>query len=348
MADLNLDDEINFEQEDADARRKKAWLNAGSGVANALLNTRGASEILLGQAKPNNDFGASFRAAADNVRDPAETRKKAHEYLKMKREAAQMKDADSPTSGDAVAFRDFMYEVVPSMKGKLDKATLAQMERGSPLLMARFKAQQDEKLAKMEAGAKATETKNKTDKEAKEAELNLTNLPLEEREVVKALAQRNATALAIANDIDVAIKSWAGMDDNQKLANMQGLIKGLNSKYGNDAVGQEEVKRLSPKLNFAFGNFTNDNPTQFGRDLKGFETDAANSSKNLRSLVQENENEIARRKGQAPRTTEPPPEDEYVEMISPKGLRKRVKKSDVPKALAQGGQLVTGPAVGAK
>lgn len=122
-------------------------------------------------------------------------------------------------------------------------------------------------------------------------------LPPEEQAVVTGLATQNANRIGIANSIDSAIASWPKMSENEKLQNMRQLIKTLNSEQGKDAVGAEEAKRMAGKLEFALGNFTNDNPTQFGRDLKGFEQDAMNTVKNIRSSIQRNEQEIARRKG---------------------------------------------------
>lgn len=127
---------------------------------------------------------------------------------------------------------------------------------------------------------------------------NLENIPLEDREVVKSLSQTNANRIGIANAIDSAIASWPAMGESEKLQSMKQLIKTLNSDQGKDAVGAEEAKRLASKLQFAYGNFTNDNPTQFGRDLEGFAKDAENTSAVIKSSIAKNEEEIARRKGQ--------------------------------------------------
>jgi cell pole-organizing protein PopZ len=99
--------------------------------------------------------------------DPSETSRKAMEYMKLKREGRQMQSADDPTSGDADSFRQQLYAIAPSMKGKFDGMTLAQMERGSPMLMAQFKAQGDERMARIAAGARAGE---KADARAEKAE----------------------------------------------------------------------------------------------------------------------------------------------------------------------------------
>jgi hypothetical protein len=126
-------------------------------------------------------------------------------------------------------------------------------------------------------------------------------LPLDQKQMVSGLAQKNANKIAIANQIDSVLSGWDALPDNQKVAAGRQLIKTLNSTEGADAVGAEEAKRLGGMLEFAMGNFTNSNPMQFGRDLPGFREQAANTAKNIRGAVSSNQAQIDQLMGrQAP------------------------------------------------
>jgi hypothetical protein len=120
-------------------------------------------------------------------------------------------------------------------------------------------------------------------------------LPAEDQEVVKDLAKKNASKIAIANQIDAVINKWDSLSEDQQLKQGQQLLKVLNSTEGADAIGAEEAKRLGSRLEFAVGNFTNSNPMQFGRNLKGFAEDARITSQGIKNAIKANDSEIAKR-----------------------------------------------------
>lgn len=113
-------------------------------------------------------------------------------------------------------------------------------------------------------------------------------IPETDQKLVDSLSVGNAKKLAIANQIDAVIGNWDQMTDDQRLTQGRQLIKVLNSSEGSDAVGAEEAKRLGAKLEFAYGNFNNSNPTQFGRNLKGFLQQAIDTSAGLKSAIKAN------------------------------------------------------------
>lgn len=82
------------------------------------------------------------------------------------------------------------------------------------------------------------------------------------------------------------------MPEDQKIAAGRQLLKTLNSTEGADAIGAEEANRLGSKLEYALGNFTNSNPTQWGRDLEGFKTQAMNTSKSIGDAIEANKGHI--------------------------------------------------------
>lgn len=117
-------------------------------------------------------------------------------------------------------------------------------------------------------------------------------LPLDKKKSVEGLASKNANKISIKNQIDAVMTSWDDLSDDQKVSAGRQLLKTLNSTEGADAIGAEEAKRLGAKLEFAMGNFTNSNPTQFGRDLKGFKEQAQHVSKAIGQSVQSNQDII--------------------------------------------------------
>lgn len=121
---------------------------------------------------------------------------------------------------------------------------------------------------------------------------NANKLPPEEAAFVSSLATKSSNKVDIANQITQAFADWDTLDDSAKLTRGRSLLKILNSAQGADAIGAEEARRLGAKLEFAFGNFTNDNPTQFGRDLEGFKTDALLQKDAMERAVGDNTKQI--------------------------------------------------------
>lgn len=133
--------------------------------------------------------------------------------------------------------------------------------------------------------------------DAKSNKSEFSNLPVENQEVIKDLSKKNASKIAIANQIDAFMEGWDDLPEDQKVAQGRQMLKVLNSSEGADAIGSEEAKRLGSKLEFAMGNMFNSNPTQFGRDLPGFKEQALGTSKSLRNAIAANEGEIGKRYG---------------------------------------------------
>lgn len=128
---------------------------------------------------------------------------------------------------------------------------------------------------------------------AKESEKNkFKELPKDKQVVVDKLAGANATKISIKNQIDAVLGQWDGLTEEQKLQQGRQLVKVLNSTQGQDAVGVEEANRLASKLEFATGNFFNNNPIQFGRDIDGFRDDAKITSEGLEAAVKANQDVI--------------------------------------------------------
>lgn len=117
-------------------------------------------------------------------------------------------------------------------------------------------------------------------------------LPEDQKHVVTDLSKKNASKIAIANQIDATMSGWDNLADDQKVAQGRTLLKVLNSAEGADAIGSEEAKRLGSKLEYAMGNLFNSNPIQFGRDLPGFKTQAMDQSAAIKKGVGANQSII--------------------------------------------------------
>lgn len=118
------------------------------------------------------------------------------------------------------------------------------------------------------------------------------HLAPEKQKTVEELAKKNAGKTSIMNQINSAMSGWDSLPDDQKVSAGRQLLKTLNSTEGADAIGAEEAKRLGGKLEFALGNITNSNPTQFGRDLEGFKTQTGNVAKAIKGAIEANQKVI--------------------------------------------------------
>ena len=118
------------------------------------------------------------------------------------------------------------------------------------------------------------------------------SLPPDKQRIATDLASKNANKISIVNQIGSFLGNWDSWDEKAKLQQGREMIKVLNSKEGQDAVGAEEAKRLAGKLNFAYGNFTNDNPVQWGRDIEGFKNDAFNTYNSMIDAINSNQQQI--------------------------------------------------------
>jgi hypothetical protein len=155
-------------------------------------------------------------------------------------------------------------------------------------------------------------TKAQTEKIRKEANKKANTgeeLPIDSKKVIENLATKNANKTSIKNQIEAVMDSWDSLSEEQQLAAGRQLLKTLNSPEGADAIGSEEANRLGSMLEFSMGNFTNSNPTQFGRNLKGFREQAKNTARNIGEGVLRNKDEINRLMGRpiAERKKDAPP-----------------------------------------
>lgn len=180
----------------------------------------------------------------------------------------------------------------------------AQLDQGPQQPLYKYITQKRDEMQPYNI-AKIQSEANKNNAEAKKflTEANspkkqFDNLPKEAQVGIEKVAGRQATQLSIANSIDstVGVLSDPSIPEDQKLMQGRQLIKVLNSQEGQDAVGAEEAKRLAAKLEYSYGNFTNSNPMQFGRDLPGFKEQAQITANSLRQSAKANNDLIAQMK----------------------------------------------------
>jgi hypothetical protein len=157
------------------------------------------------------------------------------------------------------------------------------------------------------------------------SEKQLKKLPVDNQLLVDKLGKDSASKVAIANEIaqTVALFDDPKVSDDQKIKSGQALLKVLNSTQGSDAVGVEEARRLGSLLEFQVFNFTQPGPV-FGRDLKEFRNQAANTVNRLSGAVDANKISIQKAmSGEAvsiPRIEMAPSEPSIVSKMLPSGL----------------------------
>jgi hypothetical protein len=141
------------------------------------------------------------------------------------------------------------------------------------------------------------------------------NLPVENQEQIKKLADKNATKAGISTQIDATVKMLKDpqINSDQKLMQARQMIKVLNSVEGQDAVGAEEAKRLAGLLEYhVWPNMTNPGP-MFGRaPIEDFTTQAELSSRGLKDAMQTNQGIIGQLKTGKPLQVDVPQVGEIV------------------------------------
>jgi hypothetical protein len=126
-----------------------------------------------------------------------------------------------------------------------------------------------------------------------------TNLPLDVKEQIKGLSSKNASKIAIKNQIDNSLAQLKlAKDDDTKVRIGRGMLKILNSTEGADAIGAEESKRLGDALEYNIFDVSAGlgmKPGKLhGRDLAGFLTQAQAVSDAIGGSVKANQAEVDR------------------------------------------------------
>ena len=237
--------------------------------------------------------------------------------------------------------RDISKMVTTGSKEYADLSNKTLDEANKEVRASILAGQQNQKLSLEERRVLESERANRADEMLKarkiradeaKAQRQGEHLQLEEKKTVEGLATKNANKVAIKNQIDAVLSQWDSYSQDQKLAQGRQLLKTLNSPEGADAIGAEEANRLGSKLEFALGNFTNSNPTQFGRDLEGFKQQAADTSKNLGIAIDSNRKIIDSVMGgkgipsgqenlAAPKGTKSLSREEKIKLLKQRGLK---------------------------
>lgn len=118
------------------------------------------------------------------------------------------------------------------------------------------------------------------------------DLSLPAKTEVTALAGKNASKLAIRNQISAQMEEFKNAKtEDDKIRIGRQMIKTLNSSEGADAVGAEEVKRLGSALEYQMFNFTGPGPA-FGKDVPGFEAQVTGTLNSLDGAIKANQSRM--------------------------------------------------------
>lgn len=201
------------------------------------------------------------------------------------------------------ALRESGYDVTPDqvaeqMKPKTSKGILSSLFGSNEEESDTIEPKQDI-FAKRTAEYKSKENDKSLQRQKTQLEINalmnpseaekFKTLPEDKKNTITTLATDNAKKASAINYIQAELDKWDSYTDEQKLTQGRQLIKPLNSVMGQDAVGAEEVKRLAANLEFAKGNFTNDNPIYFGRNLDGFKQQVQDTLNSMKTMVSQNQ-----------------------------------------------------------
>lgn len=113
--------------------------------------------------------------------------------------------------------------------------------------------------------------------------------------IVTGLAKDNSGKTATVNALESNMKDWDSLNDSQKYERGKELIRLLNAAPGGQRLPQKTVDDIGAKLDFALGNFRNDRPMQFGRDMKGFKDQVDNFVVTQKGAIDANQKEIDKR-----------------------------------------------------
>lgn len=181
----------------------------------------------------------------------------------------------------------------------IDKAKEA--ERQHEMAMLNKKQEHDIKMAGMARPtanmAKTQPTKGKpgTDNAvaSQDAEADQPYMMAEEeRTTVKNLATKNASKIAISNQMKGYLQQYRNAKSpDQKVVIGRQMLKVLNSPEGADAIGVEESRRLGSLLEYQLFNVFNPGP-MFGRDLEGFDQQVMDTIAAVDAGVVENQEMI--------------------------------------------------------
>lgn len=291
--------DISKQMQVLDAERSSQGMNeAAARIAEGLNIGRGSNlkakdlfsdtNVKNAQAKLNEIKSAGDIQVEDLLRQP-----------KIKEQLSDLNDKESgrdPSSAKSIFYRELARKEGMPVNDNLSADDLEKM-------MPSQKDEASKAYMKYIMTHKTQEAKQKKDG----GYGVFKNLPEDDKETIKKLAKSNADKTSISNSIDAVLNNWDQWDEKEQLQQGRQLIKVLNSTQGQDAVGSEEAKRLAGKLEFAMGNLTNDNPIQFGRDLKGFKQDAMNTSKSIRDSIGSNKQVIDKAYGRIPADQEQAP-----------------------------------------
>ncbi len=282
---------------------------------------------------------------ADSIGDPSERKRKAFEFLKNKREMAQAQAADDPMHGDASSYRAQLETLMPTMKGKLEGMTLAQMERGSPLLLAKLRGDVDRENARIAAGGKAADKaeakaeKAAADQKERTTPFGVARTPDDAKNLKAAAELKSNFDSKLQEMIELRKKHGGGQmlnrdDQARGKALSDDLLLAYKdlSKLGVMSKTDEAIlRRIIPadplQYNSPLAAIQGQDPTM--TQMTKFKSDSdADFQTRLKNRIEGYEAPAA-----------PAPMGEFVSIKAPDGRIKKVPRSQVDAALQAGGTL---------
>lgn len=353
--EFNLDDE-KLEQESRDARNRKIMLNSFGAALDALSNAPSAAEVAMGM-KRNNQFGKQILGgAADAIQDPLERRRKAFEYMKMKREARKGADEDKRIAAlkdpNSTASKAYMFSLknagIPIPEGA--SAYDLYQQGYNPARIAEIKAQSQIDLGNKKAlldYENQLKSQGGGDPELLVPGYGQALTKDDAKNLKSAIEMKSKFDQQIQEMIDLRKKYGSEVLNREAVERGKQLSKDLLLTYKNLAklgvlskADEAIIDQIIPKdpLGFTpYSMLTGQDPIM--KQLESFRKDSDNQfATSLETRLRDGAKVAERFKKDGGSSG-------LVEVIAPDGTRRRIPKSDLDRALAAGGKLADDTAV---
>jgi hypothetical protein len=279
----SYEDQLNMKMDEyakRPANVAQVFANAGTGqkLLMGVAMFLGAAPNSTGQNKAISAMQTAIESDLAKAKSEVGDRKNAYQEMK-----ATFQDE---RQADAAARLAYLNNAQLKLNQIASQYKGPQILKNAELLTSKIEEEREKAKMSFMAASEANIISGKTPEQLGQ-QLDKILTPAD-KALTDTISRSNAAKETIANQIDSALKNWDNLTEGGQLQQGRQLLKILNSTEGKDAIGVEEAERLGSKLQYAYGNFSNDNPTQFGRDLKGFKEDAENTLSSIRGGIKKN------------------------------------------------------------
>lgn len=242
-----------------------------------------------------------YKGLSGEVRDYNQRAEQDREKLATSPESEMARADYGKALGSPIADTVSLYQLKQKY-GPLSEFALSGFKTGeqSKRDIEKLKQEHMNKMAEIAATGEQSRQTAFAKGERNPNEFAFKQLPMENQEQIKKLADRMANQTAIRQSLDSALEilKSPNVSEDQKVVVGKSLLKTINSEQGQDAIGAEEAKRLGSFLEYKIANFTEPGSV-WGRDLDKFTDQTALASSKIKLAREKNQGEIDRLYGRS-------------------------------------------------